>query len=277
MHPSRLVPASLLLTGLLAAAPPEGLPRFEPQTIDDTVEIGYGIAVGDVDGDGAADILLVDKREISWFRNPDWEKTTLARNLTPRDNVCIAADDIDGDGKVEIAVGAQWNPGETMDKAQSGAVFYLSRPAEASGDWTPVPLPHDPTTHRMRWMQTDAGPALVVVPLHGIGNRDGTGENTVNVRLHRVDPTRAGDAAAWADEVLGAKLHVTHNLDIRDGFLYIAGAEGIVKERPGGESILLVSPENSTPPIRGAGEIAVGRDFIATVEPFHGTDLAVYR
>lgn len=278
MRRSFLIFAAPVLPALLHAAPPPGLPKFEPQVIDEAVEIGYGVAIGDVDGDGKKDVILVDKSEISWFRNPDWTEASIVKKLTLRDHVCVAAADIDGDGTVEIAAGAQWNPGETSDKAQSGAVFYLVRPDEAGAPWKPVPLYHDPTTHRMRWVPGPKGHELVVLPLHGIGNKNNTGENFVNVRTYRVDPAKAGDAAAWSNEVLGAKLHVTHNLDFRDGFLYIGGAEGIVRETAGGaESTVLISPENSTPPTRGVGEIAKGSDFIAAVEPFHGNDLVVYR
>ena len=256
-----------------------GAPKFESRVIDTTVEIGYGLAIGDVDGDGAPDILLADKREISWFRNPDWQESTLAKNLTLRDHVCIAAADLNGDGKVEVAVGAQWNPGETSNKVDSGAVFYLDRPAEAGKPWTPVPLFHDPTTHRMRWVPTpDGGHMLVVLPLHGIGNVDGSGTNTVNVTAYRVDPAKAAMTDAWTHEVLGAKLHVAHNFDYREGFLYIGGAEGIVREANDGKSsTVLVTAANSTPPTRGVGEIQKGADFIAAIEPFHGNDLVVYR
>ena len=33
----------------------------------DTIEIGYGLQLTDVDGDGKTDIVLADKRTIQWF------------------------------------------------------------------------------------------------------------------------------------------------------------------------------------------------------------------
>src|SRR5437667_1423621 len=88
------------------------VPKFRTVEIDSHIEIGYGVTVADVDGDGKPDILLADKRQIVWYRNPTWEKFVIAENLTVLDDVCIAAADVDGDGKAEIAVGAGWNPGD---------------------------------------------------------------------------------------------------------------------------------------------------------------------
>jgi hypothetical protein len=118
---------------------------FETQTIDDNISIGYGLAIGDVDGDRRPDVLLADKKEVVWYRNGDWKKFVLAENLTASDNVCIAARDIDGDGKAEIAVGAQWNPGETSDTAKSGSVHYLVRPSDPTTKWSSLQLHHEPT------------------------------------------------------------------------------------------------------------------------------------
>src|SRR5215510_1067026 len=130
---------------------------FKPELIDGNISIGYGLALGDVDGDGKQDILLADKKQFVWYRNGDWKRFVLIENLTTSDNVCIAARDLDGDGKVEIAVGAQWNPAETSDTVKSGSVHYLNRPTDPTKVWMPVELHHEPTVHRMKWVQVGSG------------------------------------------------------------------------------------------------------------------------
>ncbi len=256
--------------------------RFEAEVVDDAVEIGYGLAIGDVDGDGRPDILLADKREFRWYRNPDWEPHVLARNLTLRDNVCLAADDLDGDGMVEIAVGAGWNPGETRDPALSGSVHYLVRPEDPTRLWTPVPLFHDPTVHRMRWVKTETGDwRLVVLPLHGIGNVKGEGPNGVRVRADLPPaPERRGDREAWIDMVLDDSLHATHNFDDRDGEILVGGAEGVLRKSvmntDPDEDALLITPGNSVPPTRGVGEVRFARGFLAAIEPMHGNEVVIY-
>src|SRR6266850_925298 len=151
-------------SGLLRAEEPLA-PTFRSVEIDAKIEIGYGVAVADVDGDKKPDIILADKKQIVWYRNPAWEKFVIAENLTKLDNVCIAAADIDGDGKAEVAVGAGWNPNDTVG---SGAVFYLIAPRDRTQKWEPVKLHHEPTVHRMKWVRNEQGKFdLIVVPLHG--------------------------------------------------------------------------------------------------------------
>src|SRR5262245_62033876 len=174
MNRCLLSPAGLLvLAGALAGAAPE-FPKFRAVDVDTHVGIGYGVTVADVNGDRRPDIVLVDKDVIAWYENPGWQKHVIAEKLTTLDHVCLAAADIDGDGKAEIAAGAGWNPADTIN---SGAVFYLIPPADRTQKWEPVALPHEPTVHRMRWVRNRAGEFdLVMVPLHGRGNKPATGE-----------------------------------------------------------------------------------------------------
>lgn len=257
-------------------------PVFEHQTIDDQVSIGYGIAIGDVDGDGKPDILLADKNQFVWYRNGDWKKFVMVENLTEYDNVCIAARDIDGDGKVEVAVGAQWNPGETSDTAKSGSVHYLIRPDDPTERWTSVKLHHEPTVHRMRWAKAAEGNYhLIVLPLHGQGNKGGEGKG-VKVIAYEMpeDPTQE-----WPHWVIDQSMHLTHNLDVHEDnsgeSVYIGGKEGIRafsyskgKWRSHNRGKWVVKDH-------GVGELRIGKTggnipILAAIEPLHGDVLTAY-
>ncbi|MEJ7766358.1 MAG: VCBS repeat-containing protein [Chitinophagaceae bacterium] len=259
-------------------------PVFQAQTIDSSLSIGYGLALSDVDGDGKIDILLADKKQFVWYRNGDWKKFVMIENLTQFDNVCIAARDITGDGKCEVAVGAQWNPSETSDDTKSGSVHFLVRPADPTQRWKAIELHHEPTIHRMRWVQSAAGKFfLVVLPLHGRGNSAGAGEG-VKVLAYEYPKNVDGP---WPMQTLLNSMHLTHNLDpfespnnAKKG-LYVAGKEGIrfipaEYKRPDSEKVEMMAGLS-----KPAGEVRVGRlsstkNFVATVEPMHGTEVVVY-
>ncbi|MBA3441241.1 MAG: FG-GAP repeat protein, partial [Pyrinomonadaceae bacterium] len=65
----------------------QDVPVFRAVEIDAKVEIGYGLTIGDVDGDKKPDILLADKSSIVWYQNPTWKKYTIAEKLTILDHV----------------------------------------------------------------------------------------------------------------------------------------------------------------------------------------------
>src|SRR5688500_1730235 len=66
-----------LSSGLFAAEP-----RFKAVEIDKAIEIGYGIAAADVNGDKKPDLVLADKAKIVWYENPSWKKHVIAEKLT---------------------------------------------------------------------------------------------------------------------------------------------------------------------------------------------------
>lgn len=272
---------------LCLAIPPITLradaPSFAAQTIDDDIQIGYGVVVGRVDNDEHPDILLADKTEIVWYRNPGkrdvaWTRHIMAKNLTARDNVCLAARDLNGDGLVEVAVGANWNPGNTSDREQSGAVFYLKRPADPAQAWSPVTLtPHDPTVHRMRWIQADGEHYLAVLPLHGVGNKQGDGDS-VHIQLHKFPGAPDGE---WTTASVDTQLHMTHNFELRSNdageMLVVGGREGVrAMNQSGTVNRHLIADQS-----RGVGEIRranlpSGRALVV-IEPMHGNEVVVYQ
>ncbi len=272
---------SLSFLGWAALGQAADLPKFRHVTIDDQVKIGYGTAIADINGDKKPDIILCDARNIAWYENPSWKKHIIVENLTtPRDHVCIAVRDIDGDGKAEIAAGAQWNPGETSDTAKSGAVFYLIPPADRTQKWTPVQLEHEPTTHRMRWFATPTGKFdLVVLPLHGRGNKGGKGDGVRTLAYHKPSDPKGN----WGTSLLDGNMHMSHNFDVAEwdgdqaNEMLLGGLEGVFlldSAKDGTWSRRQIS-NNPTGEVRqGAG--AEGKKFVTAIEPMHGNQLSIY-
>ncbi len=257
-----------------------GAPKFRTQVIDPGIKIGYGLAIADVNGDGREDILLVDKDQVVWYQNPSWAKHVIAENLTQRDHVCLAAQDLDGDGKAEIAVGAGWNPGDTQ---QSGSVHYLIPPEDRRQKWTPVALHHEPTVHRMHWAKNWRDEwELLVLPLHGRGNKGGEGAG-VKLLAYAV-PENPRDP--WETRLINGDLHMTHNFDpgqwdedSASEFL-IGGKEGVFVSNwvDGGMALRMIGDDQGG----GAGEVrkgslGAGRSFVAAVEPMHGKSVVIYQ
>jgi hypothetical protein len=284
-HPRMNTVARFLAFLLLGCLPAHAqTAAFKEELVDDKVEIGYGAALADVNGDGKTDILLADKRLIVWYENPSWKKHVMAEALTPKDHVCIAARDIDGDGKCEVAVGAEWNPGDTEN---SGSVHYLIPPADRTQKWEAVTLHREPTVHRMKWMRgLDGAYSLIVAPLHGRGNKNGEGAGVRVLAYHKPQDPRA----EWKTSVVNDAMHLTHNFDVVPAApsepenIILGGREGVVRLSPttdGWQQQWITRHPADSKELLGAGEVrwgvlGGGRPYVATIEPMHGTQLCLY-
>ncbi|MED6313537.1 MAG: FG-GAP and VCBS repeat-containing protein [Verrucomicrobiota bacterium] len=275
-----IAPITLSILGWIATGQTMDLPKFRHATIDHKVKIGYGIAIADMNADMKPDIVLCDARNIAWYQNPTWKKHIIVENLTERDHVCIAVRDIDGDGRAEIAAGAQWNPGETSDTSKSGAVFYLIPPDDRTEKWTPVQLHHEPTTHRMRWFNTpNNGFDLVVLPLHGRGNRANKGEGVRTLAYHIPnDPKHA-----WKTTLVDDNMHASHNFDVaqwdsdKADEMLLSGVEGVfLLQQSKDQSWQRIQISNNPTGEVRQGHATNGVKFVTAIEPMHGSQLSIY-
>ncbi|MFI4874202.1 MAG: FG-GAP repeat domain-containing protein [Blastopirellula sp. JB062] len=280
----------ILLFGVWAShAAAEGL-RFREQELPTKLRVGYAVRMIDMNDDDKLDIVIVDSDRVLWLENPTWrERQITAAGQTQADNVCFAPHDIDGDGLVDFAIGADWQPGNTRG---GGSLQWATRRAAEPGRWKTFPLPTDPTLHRMQFADIlgDSRPELIAAPLKG-RNTDGPkfAANGIRLVAYSIPVDPAGDA--WPQTLITDQLHVAHNFCVVDldsngrNDLLVASFEGVTfieREGDGWTSTRIGFGEQERPfPARGAsevkrGKLADGGDYIATIEPWHGDQVVVY-
>ena len=277
---------SLFACGFAAAAEP----TFRVQEFATDLAVGYAVSIVDMNADQKPDVVVVDTTRVVWYENPTWAVHVLIQDQTKKDNVCIAPHDLDGDGKPEFALGADWRP---FDTQTGGTIQWLGRPQSPSEEkWTVRHIADEPTTHRLRWADIDGdGKAeLIVVPLMGRGTTKPLfAEAPVRVLAFSIpaDPTKD----RWPMRVLNEEMHVCHNfqpLDFdgdKDVDIICTSFEGVnllTNDGTGKFSRKVIGEGNqATSPNRGASEIkagtlAGGGRYIATIEPWHGHQVVVY-
>ena len=255
--------------------------RFRGQEIQREFGVGYAVLVEDINGDRKPDIVAINPTQAVWFENPTWQKHVILEGGTKKDNVCIAAHDIDGDGMIDLAVGADWQPTNT---AGGGSLQWIGRRGSASGGyWKLTAIGEEPTLHRIRWGDVDGdGKAeLVVAPLHGRATKGPSWEGQgARILIYRVPKDPARDP--WPMEVADNSLHIVHNFLVENfdqdpqKEIIVASREGlhVLKRSPSGAWSKTLIGEGSP------GEVKMGRvggkRCAATVEPWHGNSVVVY-
>lgn len=265
--------------------------RFHVQEIDRSLKVGYAVLLADVNADRRIDIVVVDTQRVIWFENPTWQMHYILKGQTKPDNVCIAAHDIDRDGRLDFALGAGWRPFDTRSDA---TLQWLRQTESPYQPFELYPIDAEPSIHRIRFGDVlgEGKPQLVSVPLLG---KHATREKNwmdapVRITAYRIpaEPKRQ----RWLPETINASLHVAHNFHLadldRDGRqdILVASYEGVswlTCPSPGRWKSVLLGVGNQENPRgnRGASEVRLGqlgngRLYLATVEPWHGHQLVVY-
>jgi len=127
-----------------------------------------------------------------------------------RTNVCISAADIDGDGQLDLALGAAWKPSDTKG---GGTLQWLKRGKTLDDPWTIHPIDNEPTLHRIRFADLDGSgkPKLLAVPLFGRGSSKEKNWMDTPVRVLAYSIPKDPLKDRWTPEVLDESMHVMHN------------------------------------------------------------------
>ncbi len=263
----------------LGAAEPAQL-AFDTRVLDPHVgNVCYAVTAADVDGDKLLDVVAVTENRVVWFQNPSWKLRVIIENQTEKDNVCIAPHDIDGDGKIDFALGAGWT--------KIGTLQWVTRGASLDEKWHVHYIHTEGWLHRVRWgdILGTGKPQLVISPLNKTTAPNG-------VRLLAFEIPGQPKTDLWKATALDESLNAMHNhwMGDFDGDgqtdVLVAGMEGVflLQRKPDGTfaKTQLGTGEPGAPQaqVTGAGEIKVGKlgskKFIVTVEPMHGHSVVVY-
>jgi FG-GAP-like repeat len=254
---------------------------FRAEQIAADFGIGYAVTTGDINGDGRTDVVAINATDLVWFEAPSWQKHVMLSGVTARDNVALALNDIDRDGRLDVALAAGWQPTNTTG---GGTLQWVGRAgAGADAAWEMHPIAEEPTLHRIRWADVDGDGIreLVAAPLHGRGTKgpDWQGQGA-RIMIFRPPANPARDP--WPMEVADDTLHIVHNLlpanmdDDKQEEILTASREGVnvIKRRAAGGASRTLIGEGSPGEIK-MGRVA-GRRMLATVEPWHGASVVIY-
>jgi hypothetical protein len=250
--------------------------------IDDNFPGAYQVEVADVNGDKRPDIIAVGGSTCAWYDNPTWKKRIVTTGKQTPGIISSATADLDGDGKAEIAIAYEF----AMNRPTTGKLLMARQGVNPDDPWTLVPIADVDSIHRLRWGDVDGDKKLdlVVAPIFGREARPPDYASPARLQVFSTgdEPARG----KWTGTVL-AERRVIHAIEVidadGDGLSDILTASNAGVDLFRGRSHAPQSLSAGFPgqaPNCGSsevhlGRVADGRRFLATVEPWHGSEVIV--
>ena len=264
----------------------------ERRVIDADFPGAYQVEVADVNGDKKLDIIAVGGSTCAWYENPSWTKRIVSGPRQTPGIISSATADLDGDGKAEIAIAYEF----AMNAPSKGKLLLAVQAKAPADRWTQIPIADIGSIHRLRWGDLDGDQRLdlVVAPIFGPKARPPRYEDpALLLAFHTEGDPKLG---RWNRTALTQR-PVTHAIEVRsvphvNGHAIVLTAdnqgvsligEGILTDGPSSTFTVrnLVAGAVGKAPNQGCSEIhlgrmAGGRYILATLEPWHGSQVVVY-
>jgi hypothetical protein len=272
--------AAVVLSGQ-TIAPPATLP-FTVHPIGSGLSGGYQVVVTDLNRDGRPDVIALASglTELRWYQNPGWEPHVLVAGISQPINA--AASDVDGDGIPEIALAHGFS---NVYARSSGIVSILSHQSDPAAMWTIREIDRVPTSHRLWFADLEGTGRKVLINSPLIGSQAIAPEYRDRVPLLMYRP------GEWKRELISdADEGVAHGLIAtawdpgkRESLLTASfrGVHTLQVDNGQWKRVLVVNGDPSDWPRSGSSEVTVGHlgreRFVATIEPWHGNKVVVYR
>ncbi len=261
---------------------------------------GYQLAVADTEGRGRGDILALSSEEsvVEWYENSGWAPHPVTTATVK--NISLAPLFRAGYPARGMALASGFS---LSDTATGGDVWWAEHAPALDAEWNLRGVARIPTAHRLRWadLEGDGRLELLLVPLVGAGAVAPDYKAGAPItRLEMPDGLLRGHLSAgerepglWTPHLVDDSLSVVHGALVMDwdgdgrDELLTTSFEGVHLFHSLGKGdglkwtkTRLASGDQESRPRRGSSEIGVGRlagrRFLATIEPWHGEQVAVY-
>ena len=260
---------------LLAFAITACAQQFVPQTIATGLKGGYQVVIADLNHDGKPDIIALASgmTELVWYENPKWERHVLATGLRAMINCAVnqAAD--------EIVIAWEFS---NESSRSIGKVGVLRPRGDPRDEWGLTEIDALSTSHRIRWADLDGNgkPVAVNAPLTNATAKGPLYEGRTPLVFYR--------SGQWKRIVLNdANEGVQHGIfvtrwaatDTRDSILTasFSGIDLLRWQRGAWTRTELSKAAASDVAIGHLGKLRANKQrFLASIEPWHGNQVAVY-